>query len=174
MNEQDKHTDLCHEATFKRFYLEFIQAAKNFAFYKCGDEQEALDLTQEAFVKIWNRCNNIEFKKAKTYLFTTINNSFLNAVKHKKVVLNYQRNQASEESESNEDPQFILREKEFKKTLNSAIASLTEAQREVFLLNRIDGKKYAEIAEMLNISVKAVEKRMSQALKNLRQQIPEF
>lgn len=174
MNEQDKHTDLCHEATFKRFYLELIQTAKNFAFYKCGDEQEALDLTQEAFVKIWNRCNKIEFKKAKTYLFTTINNSFLNAVKHKKVVLNYQKNQASEESESNEDPQFILREKEFKKTLNNAIGSLTEAQREVFLLNRIDGKKYAEIAEMLNISVKAVEKRMSQALKNLRQQIPEF
>ena len=95
-------------------------------------------------------------------------------MKHKKVVLNYQKNQASEESESNEDPQFILREKEFKKTLNNAIGSLTEAQREVFLLNRIDGKKYAEIAEMLNISVKAVEKRMSQALKNLRQQIPEF
>ena len=38
-----------------------------------------------------------------------------------------------------------------------------------FLLNRIEGKKYAEIAVLLDISVKAVEKRMSLALASLRQ-----
>ena len=39
-------------------------------------------------------------------------------------------------------------------------------------MNRIDGKKYREIAELLDISVKAVEKRMSLALKTLREEIP--
>jgi RNA polymerase sigma-70 factor (ECF subfamily) len=55
--------------------------------------------------------------------------------------------------------------------LESVIAGLPEKQREVFLLSRIDKKKYAEIAEMLDISVKAVEKRMSQALIILREKI---
>ena len=52
--------------------------------------------------------------------------------------------------------------------LQAAIAELSEAQREDFLLNRIDKKTYNEIAEMLDISVKAVEKRMHNALKQLR------
>jgi RNA polymerase sigma-70 factor (ECF subfamily) len=52
--------------------------------------------------------------------------------------------------------------------LHNAIENLSEAQRTAFLLNRIDGKKYAEIADMLGISVKAVEKRISGALVALR------
>jgi len=51
------------------------------------------------------------------------------------------------------------------------LANLPSKQREVFLLNRIDKKKYAEIAEMLGISVKAVEKRMQKALIIIRKEI---
>ncbi|MAO07183.1 MAG: hypothetical protein CL596_00560 [Alteromonas sp.] len=64
-----------------------------------------------------------------------------------------------------------MEEKQFKEKLQTAIADLTEAQRTAFLMNRIEGKKYVEIAEILGISVKAVEKRMSQALASLRSKI---
>ena len=72
---------------------------------------------------------------------------------------------------NNQTPEYLLEEEEFKTKLQSAISGLTEGQREVFLMNRIDGKKYREIAEILNLSQKAVEKRMSGALKALRAQI---
>ncbi len=163
--------NLCKEQTYKNFYTSYVQGAKNFALYKCGDEAQALDLTQEAFVKIWQNCADIDFAKAKTYLFTTINNLFLNVIKHHKVVLNYEKNSVQEDR-SYQDPEYLLEEQEFKTNLNQAIANLTEAQREVFLMNRIDGKKYREIAEDLNLSIKAVEKRMSTALASLREQIP--
>ncbi|RXG22647.1 RNA polymerase sigma factor [Leeuwenhoekiella aequorea] len=163
--------DLCKEPVFKGFYDSFLQGAKNFALYKCGDEAQALDLTQEAFIKIWENCSCVDFAKAKTYLFTTINNMFLNTVKHNKVVLNYEKN-SNTDDKSFQDPVYILEEKEFKLKLQQAIANLNEGQREVFLMNRIDGKKYREIAELLDISVKAVEKRMSLALKSLREEIP--
>ena len=64
-----------------------------------------------------------------------------------------------------------MEETQFHEKLKNALENLTEAQRTAFLLNRIEGKKYAEIAEMLNISVKSVEKRMSQALATLRKEI---
>ncbi len=163
--------NLCKEQTYKNFYTSYVQGAKNFALYKCGDEAQALDLTQEAFVKIWQNCADIDFAKAKTYLFTTINNLFLNVIKHHKVVLNYEKNNVQEDR-SYQDPEYLLEEQEFKTKLNQAIANLTEAQREVFLMNRIDGKKYREIADELNLSIKAVEKRMSTALASLREQIP--
>jgi len=163
-------SNLCEESYFSNFYLEHVQHASNFAYYKCGDTDNALDLVQEAFSKIWENCAKIDLAKAKTYLFTTINNMFLNTVKHNKVVLEYAK-AAPYIDKTNESPEYILEEEEFKKKLQNAIALLSDAQREVFLLNRIDGKKYREIAEMLNVSQKAVEKRMSGALKILREHV---
>lgn len=161
---------LCEENYFNNFYLEHVQHASNFAFYKCGDTDNALDLVQEAFSKIWENCSKIDFTKAKTYLFTTVNNLFLNAVKHNKVVLEYAK-AAPYIDKTNESPEYLLEEEEFKKKLQNAISLLTDGQREVFLLNRIDGMKYREIAELLDVSQKAVEKRMSGALKILREHI---
>jgi len=161
---------LCEEAYFNTFYKDHFQSANNFAYYKCGDQASALDLVQDAFSKIWENCSSIDLTKARTYLFTTVNNLFLNTVKHQKVVINYAK-AAPYIDTNNESPEYILEEEEFKKKLQNAIASLSDIQREVFLMNRIDGKKYREIAEILDISQKAVEKRMSGALKILREQI---
>ncbi|MBT8311994.1 MAG: sigma-70 family RNA polymerase sigma factor, partial [Flavobacteriaceae bacterium] len=72
---------------------------------------------------------------------------------------------------SHESPEFLMEEREYKEKLDRALAILPDNQRTVFLLNRIDGKKYAEIAEMEGVSVKAIEKRMHLALKTLREHI---
>ena len=162
--------NLCEDSQFNTFYLKHIQAASNFAYYKCGNSDNALDIVQDAFSKIWENCSKIEFEKAKTYLFTTVNNLFLNKVKHQKVVLEYAK-ATPYIDQTNQNPEYLLEEEQFKQKLQQAITLLTDAQREVFLLNRIEGKKYREIAELLDISQKAVEKRMSGALKTLREKI---
>jgi RNA polymerase sigma-70 factor (ECF subfamily) len=69
---------LDEEQHFSHFYIETVQSATNFAYYKCGDKDAALDLVQDAFAKIWENCSQIDFNKVKTYLLTTINNLFLN------------------------------------------------------------------------------------------------
>ena len=68
----------------------------------------------------------------------------------------------------------ITSKNEFKVKLQKAIDKLTEGQRTCFLMHRIDGKKYSEIAEILGISVKAVEKRMHLALLELRKEFDYF
>ena len=166
----DSSHKLCEETYFNNFYLEYVQSASNFAYYKCGDKDGALDFVQDAFSKIWENCSKIDFTKAKTYLFTTINNLFLNTIKHNKVVMEYAK-AAPYLDKTNESPEYIFEEEEFKKKLQNAISLLSDSQREVFLLNRIEGKKYREIADLLGVSQKAIEKRMSGALKILREHI---
>lgn len=161
---------LCQESYFNSFYLEHVQAANNFAYYKCGDSAASLDFVQEAFAKIWENCAKIDVAKAKTYLFTTVNNLFLNTVRHQKVVLKYAK-AAPYMDRTDLSPEYLMEEDEFKQKLQAVIADLSDDQREVFLLNRIEDKKYREIAEMLNISQKTVEKRMSAALKILRKKM---
>lgn len=162
--------DLCKEKVFLDFYKKHSRDLYNFMYYKSGDEDVASDHVQDAFIKIFENCSKISFAKARSYLFTTANNLFLNAVKHQKVKLSYNKNNPGTEND-HQDPSFLLQEKEYMQQLENAIANLTPGQREVFLLNRIDGKKYREIAEMLGISEKAVEKRMMGALKSLREKV---
>ncbi len=133
------------------FIIKNLQSATYFAYYKCDIVKKLLDLVQDAFAKIWENCSKIDFNKAKTYLFTTVNNLFLNIIKHNKVVMEYAKAVPYLDRDNN-SPEYLLEEEEFKKKLQKAISNLSDAQREVFLLNRIEGKKYREIAELLNIS----------------------
>jgi RNA polymerase sigma-70 factor (family 1) len=160
---------VCNSKVFEELYGHHSKSLYNFMYYKCGNEAQAEDVVQEAFIKMWNNCAKVIFKKAKSFLFTVANNMFLNEVAHKKVVLKYR--QMPMTSANNEDPEFVMEEKEFMVKLQNAIADLTDGQREVFLMNRIDKKSYKQIAGLLNISVKAVEKRMHGALVKMRKKI---
>ena len=76
-----------------------------------------------------------------------------------------------DERETIQNPEFLMEENEYLQKLQRALANLSEAQRSAFLMNRIEGKKHKEIAAILEISTKAVEKRIYGALKKLREEI---
>jgi len=163
-------TNTCNEIVFSTFFKNQAKSLRNFLFYKYGNKDEADDLVQEAFIKLWQNCSAVPLEKAKSYIYTIANNSSLNVIAHQKVVLQYEKN-FSGFDKTNENPEFILEEKQFENKLLKAIENLNETQRVAFLMHRIDGKKYSEIADELNISVKAVEKRIHLALLELRKEI---
>lgn len=156
----------CEEKTFQKLFMEHLDSLRNFLYYKSGNSGFAEDTAQEAFVRLWKNCAKVPIEKAKSFLFTTANNLFLDEAKHRKVKLKFQ--QHVPKNQTSESPEFLLEEQEFKNQLEKAIDALPEGQREVFLMNRIDKMKYREIAEALGISQKAVEKRMHKALLELR------
>jgi RNA polymerase sigma-70 factor (family 1) len=160
----------CDEIIFSSFYKIQAKSLRNFLYYKYGNRDQAEDLMQEAFIKLWQNCIDVPIEKAKSYLYTIANNSALNIIAHEKVVLKYEQ-QFSGLDKTNENPEFILEGKQFENKLLNAIQNLNETQRVAFLMHRIDGKKYSEIAEELNIGVKAVEKRIHLALLELRKEI---
>lgn len=163
-------SNTCDEIIFSSFFKNQAKSLRNFLFYKYGNKDQAEDLVQEAFIKLWQNCSNVPIEKAKSYLYTIANNSALNGIAHEKVVLKYEK-EFSGLGKTNENPEFILEEKQFKNKLLKAIENLNETQRVAFLMHRIDGKKYSEIAEELNIGIKAVEKRIHLALLELRKEI---
>jgi len=157
---------ICEEETFNRVFSNYAESLINFIYYKSGNYSGAEDIMQEAYVKLWKECAKVPVDKAKSFLYTVAKNTFLNQVKHQSIVLKFEKQGHSQITQ--ESPQYLLEEAEFKEKLERAIAALPEDQRVVFLMNRIDKMKYREIAEHLNLSVKAIEKRMSKALVELR------
>ncbi|MDC6362499.1 MULTISPECIES: RNA polymerase sigma factor [Flavobacteriaceae] len=161
--------NVCEEQVFSSIFKSNSKTVFNYIYYKFGNAEKANDAVQEAFVKLWENCAKVSPEKAKSYVYTVANNLYLNVIKAEKVRLKY-ANSVNEQS-SYLSPEFLMEEKQYKEKLENALNALPENQRTTFLLNRIDGKKYAEIAEMEGVSVKAIEKRMHLALKSLREQI---
>ena len=161
-----KETTCCNENVFDELYRTHASAVQNYIFFKSGDKERSRDITQEAFVKLWEHCKKVPPAKAKAFLFKVANNLFLNVVAHQKVVFNFKSSRSNDIDEHS--PQFLLEEKEYGERLAAALGSLTEVQRIAFLLSRVEGKKYKEIAVILGISEKAAGKRIHDALESLR------
>lgn len=159
--------NMCSEIDFTDFFKKHIKPLRNYLLYRFGNQKDAEDVVQNVFIKLWKNCSDVPYLQAKSYIYTLAINSSINVISHKKVILNYEKNNAAIDRNI-ENPEFILEEEEFKNRLYKAIENLPEKQRIAFLMHRIDGKKYSEIADELQISVKAVEKRIHLALLELR------
>jgi RNA polymerase sigma-70 factor (family 1) len=151
---------------FKSAFDEFYRPLKNFLYYKLADKDLAEDITQEVFIKAWDKRESILPETAKSYLYKIANNLAINHFNSGK--MRYELKLADHDRVVSESPHYVMENNEFAERLNRALENLPETQRVVFLMNRIDDLTYAEIAERLALSVKAVEKRMHGALESLR------
>lgn len=159
----------CEEQVYNNLFRKIAPLLRNFLYAKYKHEERANDMVQEAFLTLWKNCSKVLPDLAKAYVFRVAQNQMLKQIdkdKTKEKHIGF-----IHRDRHNENPEFQLEFTEFDQQVQRAINDLTEGQREVFLLNRIEKKTYAEIAVLLEISQKAVEKRMSKALVSLRQKI---
>ena len=150
---------------FKYIYNQHGRAIRNYIYYRSGDTSVVDDITQETFIKVWEKKFTYEPNKTKSLLYKIANELLLDTIRKGKV-----------ETEYIEELKFNLKEsvestttsEMMRQKCEKALAHLSEKEKIVFLMSRKDEMKYSEISECLNISVKAVEKQMSQALKKLK------
>ena len=157
---------LCDEKVFSGVFESYSKTLFTYIYYKTGDSDLAWDVTQDSFLGLWKNCAKVGLNTAKGYVFQTGNNLLKNIFAKEKVRSKYLSRPFKLETRIS--PEFLLEEKELREALTKAIEELPEKQRVVFLMSRVDKMKYKEIAEILEISVKAVEKRMANALSSLR------
>ncbi|MBT3385430.1 MAG: sigma-70 family RNA polymerase sigma factor [Prolixibacteraceae bacterium] len=154
---------------FIDLFNQMYKTIKNYIYYKTGDIDLADDIAQETFIKIWEKRNEIRLETIKSLLYKIAGNLCKNRFEHQQVVFDFANK--FRQNEHAVSPEFELELKEFNEKLQNAIGGLTEKNRVVFLMNRIDGLTYKQIAENLEISIKAVEKRMKNALDILKKKI---
>jgi len=164
--EQPNQTGLCGERQFRQVFDAHYKLLRNFLVFRFGDSEKAEDAAQQAFVILWEHCGKILPAQARKFLFTTAVRQSLNVIRREKIAEGFRLDFGGEVHF--ESPDRLLEEKELHRRLEAAIGALPEKQRTVFLMNRMEKQTYAEIADLLGLSVKAVEKRMHQALLSLR------
>ena len=159
--------NVCEESVFQKIFEANSRDLYKFLYYKYGEDQNPEDLVQDAFVKLWNNCKKVIPEKARSFLFTVANNQMLNELARRKTALNYQ--QQKNNAYTQESPQYILEENEYMNRLQSAITSLSPEHRAAFMLNRIEGKKHKEIAEILDLNSNTVMTRLFRARNQIKE-----
>lgn len=165
------------EKLFKRYY----KPLRAYAYRFVDDKDLSEDIVQDVFFELWQRRESMRFEDEaiKSYLFKAVYNTSLNALNKKQPVV-YSLEPGKEvevleqylaSSIQNSEQSLLL--KELEEEIKAYIETLPAQCRKVFLLSRSYGLKNREIAEQLDISIKAVEKHISKALLGLKGHLTE-
>ncbi len=145
--------------TFEQLYERYANDVYRFAYWLCGDPDDAKDITSETFVRVWTSENETRLESVKGYLFTIARNLHLQQQRKKKRFL-----PITEENAGTMHSTERLTEdrSELEQTL-MALDTLPEIDRTILIMRAHDELPYDEIATATGLSISAVKVKIFRA-----------
>lgn len=172
------------EACFDKIVLKYKGVVFNFCFRMLGDYEEALDVSQDIFIKVYGSLKNFRHEaRFSTYLYRIVVNFCKNRLKamqrsRKKRAFSLDDPVKTEEGEIKRDiadgnpgPREILDSKEDKGAVEEAVNSLNGEHREIIILREIEGLSYEDIADILKLDMGTVKSRLNRARVSLKEKL---
>lgn len=181
--QEDRPTALSVKENFDSIYINNFSRLFLFAKEYVLFDEEAENIVQDIFLMLWEKREALRVDVSLTaYLFTLVKNKCIDFLRHQMVEQMYSENVKHEYNEELNVKLFALEsfdhnfssEEDIETLLRNAIDKLPERCRLIFIKSRIEGKKYKEIAEELNLSVNTIEGQISIALKKLREELKDY
>ena len=129
------------------------------------NSEDANDIVQNVFEKLWVNRKKVEVEKAKSWMFTTAHNGMLNFIQKKQRLQYWDTNKLPEQSES------VNNEKESQEVVNRIVGILPPLQKSIILLRDLEGYSYEEIGEILNLSKSQVKVYLFRARNKVKKQL---
>ena len=152
------------EVLFDRYY----NALANFAFLFLRDEEASKGVISELFINLWEKRETIFIQdNLKSYLYKSVRNAVVSLKRKEKwTKVSFEEIEISRIEAIT--PETLLLNKEFDEKIERLLLDLPQRAGLVFRLKRIDGLKYREIADILDISEKTVENHIGNAVKRIK------
>lgn len=160
----------CADDAQRRFLTDLYRreekALYNIVYRWVWNEQDAVDIVQEAFLAFWRHRNRMEPGNEKPYLFRCALNLAANRCRRTKILrfIGLDKEPASAEK----DPEAELLLSESRARVRSAFAKLSESHKKVLMLGHFSGLSHESIATTLGIAVGTVGSRLNRAQKKLK------
>ena len=162
--------------TFEEIYFEHHKMVYNLALQYVQNIEDAEEITQDVFIKVFDKINSFNNKSSmKTWIYRIAINQALDFIKSKKSkkrsflssIFSLSDNTTTLEAINFNHPGIELEQKETYQKLFKSINQLSNNQKTVLILLKIEDKSQAETAEIMNLSVKAIESLFQRAKNNL-------
>jgi len=160
------------KSSFKNLFELHYSPLCNFAYRITDDIDQAEDIVQDIFVKVWNDPDLLDGNKnINSYLYSMVRNRALEVIRRENISqkinqqLEYIQNNAADTNVEEEEIEKLL----LVEQIYVSIRQLPPKCSEVFTLSKVNGLTYVQIAEKMNISVKTVENHMGKALRLMRE-----
>jgi RNA polymerase sigma-70 factor (family 1) len=156
-----------NQAAFEWLYRLYWKRLYDFAYIKTHDNHVAEEIVQELFVALWEKRDTLLIQDIRSYLFTSVRNR----------VIDYYRQKTFDELDdleveaANDYPIFL---EELQQALQEAVGKLPPKTQEIFRLNRFEEQSIRQIAARFQLSERAVEYHITQALRMLKNLLKEF
>ena len=168
-----------NQSRFEKLYHEFQKLVYNVALNYIQNTEDAEEVTQDVFVKVYNSLGNFNQKSSyKTWIYIITINQCLDFLKQKNSQKRFfifgkksQNEQEYLNTSTFEHPGILMEQQEDAKILFEIINTLTENQRTAFLLSKLDGVSNTEIAEIMQLSISSVESLIFRAKNNLKEKL---
>ncbi len=168
------------DSAFESLMLQYQTPIYNLCYRTVGNQEDAADMTQEAFLKAWKYLSSFQFESSfSTWLYRLATNCCLDLLRSKKrkptISLVTEGEDGEKQSYDPVDPtpqpdEALIR-KEEQEQLEEALASLEDTQRQIITLRVVNDLSYTEIAEILDLKEGTVKSRLSRARENLRKKL---
>jgi RNA polymerase sigma-70 factor, ECF subfamily len=160
---------------FDTLYNKYCKRIYKFGYSILKSHEESENLMQDVFLNLWENRNRVEKDSSvKSYLFSITYNSAISIIRKKVRETDFIDHLKSVGKISEDTVNMEIEYLELTNRLSEIIKSLPPRQKEVYLLQRVEGLKYNEIADRLNISVNTIENHMSRALKTIRDKLGNY
>jgi len=155
---------------YERLFYHFYDNLSRFAASLLGHEAVADDIVSEVFVNVWrNRAHLEEIENLQTYLYVSVRNLCMRHLSRRKtILLSIDHIDGDFLLSPYQTPEEKVLSAELIAKIEAAIQQLPPQCKQVFTLIKVDGIKYKDAAQILNISLKTVEAQMAIAIKRIR------
>jgi RNA polymerase sigma-70 factor (family 1) len=162
------------KSAFEEIYNRHWHKLYNIAVKVLKSQEEAEEILQDIFLKLWIRRKEIRVLNLSHYLISSVKKKIVDSIRSKIVQEKYWNYYRQFMPQSVEETESTVVFNELNNEIQQAIQQLPEKSQQVFRLNRLEGRSISEIANFLKLSERAIEYHLTKSLKVLRTHLKDF
>jgi RNA polymerase sigma-70 factor (ECF subfamily) len=157
--------------TYRELVVRHKNRVNSYASWVLGDREEAVDVTQEALIRLWKHRKRVRPEAAKSWLMKTTYRLCIDRIRRRRVRGEIGGEGQEPPPDERPGPERLTWSGEVGRLLEGALARLSPVDRSVVLLREVQGMTYDEISVALGLPLGTVKAKLHRSRERLRQDL---
>lgn len=157
---------------FSKYYYSLLLYCNSWI----AEQSECEDIVQNVFVELWEQREHLKIASLKSYLLRCVRHDCLDAIKHRKIVEAHAAKITTYITNRQDSPEAdaYVMYSELENIISNTLNRLDQKSVEAFKMSRWEGRKYDEIAEIMDVSRRTIEVRITKVIQQLRLELQKY